>query len=279
MLASAFVAVLATAAPFLAVAAPVQTEASSSSLEIRARYRGCSVWQDCTDMPIVENSHHWCHWWNKQNRNVCDWDCNDGYYRKDNKCFPSAPTTRKVWSPAKQTQAAAAETNVEVASTSNSQAKVELASTSDNNVLASVSAFKGVNTNAIASWFHTNAGSDSTNGHSWCYFPYNDNTPGVAISYKTMVDSAGGDEMAARKMYCGLEVEVTTPEGRSATLIVADAFDDKWVRTPTSLDIVYNAFGQLFGRTTDNKNDVIQNVSWKFTGNRNPRYVFNGEGN
>jgi hypothetical protein len=24
-------------------------------------------------MPIVENSHHWCHWWNKQNRNVCDW--------------------------------------------------------------------------------------------------------------------------------------------------------------------------------------------------------------
>ncbi|GAA5952701.1 hypothetical protein JCM8115_002325 [Rhodotorula mucilaginosa] len=268
MLSSAFVAVLAVAAPFLAVSAPVQSDAASS-LQVRARYVGCSVWQDCTDMPIVENSHHWCHWWNKQNRNVCDWDCNEGYYRKNNKCFPYAPaattTTEQAWSAPAETQAAAA--------------KVELASTSDNNVLASVSAFKGVNTGAIASWFHTNSGSDSTNGHSWCYTPYNDNTPGMAISYKTMVNAAGGDEMAARKMFCGLEAEVTTPEGRTATLYVADAFDDTWVLTPTSIDVVYNAFAQLFGRTTDNKNDVVQNVSWKFTGNRNSRYAFNGEGN
>lgn len=76
-------------------------------------------------------------------------DCNEGYYRKNNKCFPYAPaattTTEQAWSAPAETQAAAA--------------KVELASTSDNNVLASVSAFKGVNTGAIASWFHTNSGS------------------------------------------------------------------------------------------------------------------------
>jgi hypothetical protein len=66
------------------------------------------------------------------------------------------------------------------------------------------------------------ASSDSTNGHSWCYTPYNDNTPGMAISYKTMVNAAGGDEMAARKMFCGLEAEVTTPEGRTATLYVGE---------------------------------------------------------
>lgn len=56
---------------------------ASSSLEARAIYRGCSRWQECTDLPIVDNSHHWCHWWNKQNRNVCDWG--------EFSCFPPRP--------------------------------------------------------------------------------------------------------------------------------------------------------------------------------------------
>lgn len=51
----------------------------------------------------------------------------------------------------------------------------------------------------------------------------------------------------------------------------ADAFDDTWVRTPTSIDVVFNAFGRLLGYTTEDKNTVIQNVSWRFTGNRNNR--------
>ncbi|BGP53251.1 hypothetical protein JCM8202_002576 [Rhodotorula sphaerocarpa] len=274
MLASAFVAVLATAAPFLAAAAPVQSEASSS-LEARAIYRGCSRWQECTDLPIVDNSHHWCHWWNKQNRNVCDWDCNEGYYRKDNKCLPyepatttQAPAETNTWTPPAQ-NTAAAKANVQDYSSSSSSSSDEL---------SGVSAFRGTNTGAIASWFHASSGQDSTNGHSWCYFPYTDSTPGIAISYSHMVNSVGGDVMAARKAYCGLEVEVTTPEGRTATLVVADAFDDTWVRTPTSIDVMYNAFMNLYGSWTNNKNDVIQNVSWKFTGKRNQRYVFNGEG-
>ena len=39
-----------------------------------------------------------------------------------------------------------------------------------------------------------------------------------------MVNAAGGDEMAARKMFCGLEAEVTTPDGRTATLYVGESF-------------------------------------------------------
>lgn len=31
--------------------------------------------------------------------------------------------------------------------------------------------------------------------------------------------------MAARKAYCGLEVEVTTPDGKSMILAVIDGFD------------------------------------------------------
>lgn len=49
-------------------------------------------------------------------------------------------------------------------------------------------------------------------------------------------------------------------------------------RTPSSLDIVYGSFDKLFGRVTDNKNDVVKQGSWYFTGNRNERYKFKGQG-
>lgn len=77
-------------------------------------------------------------------------DCNEGYYRKDNRCYPYAP-------------AAAASTQSSTSSDAQVDVKEFVASTSDNNVLASVKAFTGTNTGGIASWFHTNSGSDSTN--------------------------------------------------------------------------------------------------------------------
>ena len=56
----------------------------------------------------------------------------------------------------------------------------------------------------------------------------NDDTPGFAISLKTMLADFGGDEMAARKAWCGLEAIVTNPStGQQLTLYVADAFDDR----------------------------------------------------
>ncbi|GAA5842204.1 hypothetical protein JCM5353_004584 [Sporobolomyces roseus] len=144
---------------------------------------------------------------------------------------------------------------------------------------AGVKSFLGTNTNAIASWYHANSGQDSTNGNSWCYFPYKDSSPGLAISVGTMRKNFPGDEMAARKAYCGLEVEVTTPDGKSMILAVIDGFDDAWVKTPASVDIMYDSFTELFGKQTSNKNDVITNVSWKFTGTRNEQYRFDGPGN
>jgi len=68
-----------------------------------------------------------------------------------------------------------------------------------------------------------------------CWFPYNDNTPGFAISLNTMMADANWDATAARKKYCGLEAVVTTPAGKELTLYVTDAFDDTWVRALTSI--------------------------------------------
>ncbi|GAA5969843.1 hypothetical protein JCM8115_005800 [Rhodotorula mucilaginosa] len=143
---------------------------------------------------------------------------------------------------------------------------------------AGVTGFLGVNKNAIISWFRTDASQDSTNGHSWCGSPYTDAVPGFAPSLKTMLSNFNWDYEAAAKAYCGLEAIVTTPDGRTATLYLADAFDDTWVRTPSSIDVVIGSFAQLFGRETTNKNDVVKDGSWYFTGNRNERYKFKGLG-
>ncbi|GAA5903454.1 hypothetical protein JCM6882_006552 [Rhodosporidiobolus microsporus] len=224
---------------------------SSSSARSSSSSVSCSSTSQCTNgaFTIPSNGYAGC---NKA-RGKCVWACNSGYTQSGSSCVKKSG-----------------------ASSSN----VKLATSSSSNVLSSsgIKSFLGTNTNAIASWFHTNAASDSTNGHSWCYFPYNDNVPGFAISLKTMLADFGGDATAAREAYCGLEAVVTTPEGRSATLVVADAFDDTWVRTPTSMDVVYNAFSKLLGYTTNDKNVVIQNVSWKFNGKRNSQYKYNGVG-
>ncbi|KDE03589.1 hypothetical protein MVLG_05924 [Microbotryum lychnidis-dioicae p1A1 Lamole] len=131
------------------------------------------------------------------------------------------------------------------------------------------------NTGAIASWFRTNNSADSTNGHSWCYNPYNDSMPGFAPSYKTMVSNYGGDPIKAGEAYCGLEAIFYTPDGRNMTLYVIDAFDDKWVKTPSSVDVVIGAFPELMGARPASKNDVIMDVKWHFTGNRSTDYIFN----
>lgn len=56
-----------------------------------------------------------------------------------------------------------------------------------------------------------------------------------------MLSNFNWDYEAAATAYCGLEAVVTTPDGRTATLYIADAFDDTWVRTPSSIDVVYDS--------------------------------------
>lgn len=46
------------------------------------------------------------------------------------------------------------------------------------------------------------------------------------------------------------------------------------MRTSTSADVIYNAFTQLNGgKQTNDKNVVLKDVSWRFTGTRNSRCV------
>ena len=93
-----------------------------------------------------------------------------------------------------------------------------------------------------------------------------------------MLNNFGGDYLKAGPAYCGLEAEFETPDGKKITLFIADGFDSKWVLTPGSIDIVYNHFAKFLGRTTNNKNDVVQDVKWRFTGNRNNDLRFRGYG-
>ncbi|GAA5864196.1 hypothetical protein JCM3774_001253 [Rhodotorula dairenensis] len=142
-----------------------------------------------------------------------------------------------------------------------------------------ISTFLGNNTGAIASWYRSNNPRDSTNGRSWCQMPYNDAVPGFAPSLKTMLASFDQDSTAAKRAFCGLEAKVYSPATRkTVTLFIADAFDDKWVRTPASIDVMFDSFASLFGRTTHDKNDVVKDVSWRLTGKRNEQFTYEGVG-
>ncbi|GAA6063338.1 hypothetical protein JCM10212_003924 [Sporobolomyces blumeae] len=252
---------LGALAPTSCLAAPL----ADTALDRRAW--GCKGAFQCRAQRIPANSDHVCL------NNACTYVCDDGYVAQGVRCVPVTSSTTTTPGPASSSALA---TTTTTTTTTAAQAYQTL--TPNALSLAGVTGFAGINTNAILSWFHTNLGSDSTNGHSWCGYPYSDAVPGFAPSLKTMLANFGGDYVSAATAYCGLEAIVTTPDGRNATLYLADAFDDTWVRTPSSLDIVFGSFPLLFGRTTTNKNDVVKQASWSFTGNRNDRYKFKGLG-
>lgn len=71
-------------------------------------------------------------------------------------------------------------------------------------------AFQGLQT-GIGSWFRANNVIDSTNGHSWCGYPYTDSSPLFAPDLLLMsngTNSVWPDPgwYTAGKQYCGLEV-------------------------------------------------------------------------
>jgi len=53
-------------------------------------------------------------------------------------------------------------------------------------------AFQGLQ-HGIGSWFRGNNSIDSTNGHSWCGFPYRDSTPGFAIDITQMTNGTNAN--------------------------------------------------------------------------------------
>lgn len=139
-------------------------------------------------------------------------------------------------------------------------------------------AFQGPQS-GIGSWFRSNNPADSTNGHSWCGYPYTDDTPGFAPDILQMTDNNQISYEEAAGNYCGLEATVTNPDnGETMTLYIIDAFDHQWVLSPGSIDIMTNTFNQLVCQTVTDKNTVIHNVQWQLTGNKNDKYKFYGVG-
>ncbi|GAA5863017.1 hypothetical protein JCM8547_003652 [Rhodosporidiobolus lusitaniae] len=168
-------------------------------------------------------------------------------------------------------------TSSSVSPTSSSSMSGEL----DQSTLVSlgISTFLGNNTGGIASWYRTDSGTDSTNGRSWCEFPYDDTVPGFAPSVGTMLSSFNDDEAKAKEAFCGLEANVYSPKtGQTVTLYIADGFDDTWVLTPASIDVIYGSFELVYGSSTNDKNNVAKDVSWVLTGGRDDRFTYKGVG-
>ncbi|KAH6887653.1 hypothetical protein B0T10DRAFT_539018 [Thelonectria olida] len=133
----------------------------------------------------------------------------------------------------------------------------------------------------IGSWYRANAASDDTKGISWCGFKYANSDPLFAVSLKAMGGATYGSNPTAWReqirKYCGLEALVTDPStGKSKLMYLGDAFDDAWVRTPASIDIMIDGFSALHGNPNGDKNKVINPVKWEFTGKINTQYTAEG---
>lgn len=138
----------------------------------------------------------------------------------------------------------------------------------------------GVQT-GIGSWFQAVSDQDVTNGISWCGYKYTNSDPLISVPLASMGGQTYSTDptawKAATQKYCGLEANVTdTTTGRSKLMYIGDGFDMKFVRSPGSLDIMLEGFKEIHGDPKGVKDDVIQNLSWQLTGNRNSQYAAPG---
>jgi hypothetical protein len=139
----------------------------------------------------------------------------------------------------------------------------------------------------VGSWFRANNAEDSTNGNSWCGYPYLDTSPVFAPDIAQMTNGLNSvwpdtNWPFFAGQYCGLEAKVYNPKtGLTILLFVGDAFDHKWVLSNGSIDIMSHSFSVLTKTpkvSPSDKNAVIPYLQWSFTGNRNPQYSFKGPG-
>ncbi|KLO78941.1 uncharacterized protein LW93_4264 [Fusarium fujikuroi] len=133
----------------------------------------------------------------------------------------------------------------------------------------------------IGSWYRASTGQDSTNGQSWCGYKYYNSDPVFAPSLKAMGGATYNSNPDAwrqqTRKYCGLEAKVTDPTtGKSQLMYIGDSFDDKWVRTPASIDIMIDAYSNIHGNPNGDKNNVIKGVQWELTGRVNTQYAAPG---
>ncbi|KAF2753272.1 hypothetical protein EJ05DRAFT_209161 [Pseudovirgaria hyperparasitica] len=133
----------------------------------------------------------------------------------------------------------------------------------------------------IGSWFRADADQDATNGNSWCGYKYSNSDPIIAVSLRRMGGATYNSDPEKwrhiTKKYCGLEAKVTDPQtGKSKLMYIGDGFDEKWVKSPSSIDIMIDAFADIHHHPGNNKNDVIRGVKWELTGRINEQWAAPG---
>jgi len=95
-------------------------------------------------------------------------------------------------------------------------------------------AFQGQQGAGIASWFDADSKRDSTNGHSWCGFPYNDNSRLFAPSVGTMLRKYNGNYEAAAKAHCGMIAASSCPTAKSPSWSSATALTTAGSASPAA---------------------------------------------
>lgn len=151
--------------------------------------------------------------------------------------------------------------------------------------------FGGTNS-GIGSWFRASSRGDSTNGNSWCGYPYKDYSAGFAPDISQMTGGTnavfgGSNYASSAQKWCGMECSVYNPKtGVTKLLYIIDglffklilAFDHQWVRSPGSIDIMAGAWSGLTNQPATDKNNVIQGVTWTLTGGKSAKYSYGGQG-
>jgi hypothetical protein len=126
----------------------------------------------------------------------------------------------------------------------------------------------------IGSWFRANHVNDTTNGNSWCLYPYKNYSIVFAIDLDQMRRSPQGG-----REYCGMEAIVRNPRtNKTLKLYVGDAFDPKWVKSPGSIDIMVESYKYLTNDAPLIKENVIFGIEWEFTGNKSAKYSYASKG-
>ncbi|KAF2031329.1 hypothetical protein EK21DRAFT_63471 [Setomelanomma holmii] len=136
----------------------------------------------------------------------------------------------------------------------------------------------------IGSWYRASANQDSTNGKSYCMYQISGQWRAHTDLQKSLKAMGGATYntdaaawKAATKKYCGLETTVKDPKtGKSMLMYIGDAFDDKYVLSPASIDIMTDAFSNIHGNPNGDKNEVIKGVEWQLTGRVNTKYAAAG---
>ncbi|KAF4446659.1 hypothetical protein F53441_9700 [Fusarium austroafricanum] len=128
------------------------------------------------------------------------------------------------------------------------------------------------------SWYHATANQDATNRQSWCGYKYYNSDPIIAVAMGGATWSSNPTAWRDQtRKHCGLEAKATDPDtGKSKLMYIGDAFDDSWVRSPGSIDIMIEAFSAIHGNPNGDKNKVIEGVKWELTGNVNTQYATPG---